>query len=150
MGMSALFLGCVHEVDHAVIRIEIEQDPARSQDAQPLGIGPARPQERPGQVARQHAVERLVGKIQPAGIHPEERDLTGGSAGQALRLFQHFGADVDANHLMTLACQQHREKAGTRAHVQNTQRPSGQGRGQAGRYFVVPEITLLQINRQKR
>ena len=105
-----------------VVRVEIQEQPARFQHPVPLGVGFLRFRQRPRQIPAEHDIEGAVREIQLLGIHMPEGNVQPKARRHGGGFLQHGGGQVDARHRMSQLRHENGKKSGAGAHVQNVQR----------------------------
>ena len=84
-----------------VVRVEIQEQPARFQHPVPLGVGFLRLRQRPRQIPAEHDIEGAVREIQLLGIHMPEGNVQPKTCRHGGGFLQHGGGQVDARHRMS-------------------------------------------------
>ena len=113
----------VGKIRRPVVGVKVQQNTAPLQHPVPFPVSPRRVRQRPGQISGNHQVKRFIRKIQFLRVHHPEPAGNLLLPGQLFRSHHHLRGQVASHHLMACPCQQHGEKSGSAAHVQNLQRP---------------------------
>ena len=107
----------------AVIRVKVDEHTAGLEDPVPLPIGLFDMRQRPCQIPCHQHVEALRLEVRVFCVHDPERGVQPQNGSHMLGVLDHVRRQVDAGRLVPLGGKQAGEEAGTRADVQDPERP---------------------------
>jgi len=106
------------------VGVEVQQQPAGSENPRPVAVGLLRVVEIPGHIPGDQHVKAVIREYQLLRVHLEKGDLVREGARVAPGFLQHGGGIVHRGHLIAHSRQNDGEKARAGAHVQH---PDGAG-----------------------
>ena len=131
------------------VGIEIQKQPARFQDAYPLGIGSVGMRQVPGQIAADDRVKAPVRKIERFRVHLHIVYFVCQYACVFPCLFQHGGREINGSHITAQLAQDYCKEARAGTDLQNPQFLHSAFRELPRQFFVQAVFPLLPLRSGK-